>query len=387
VNHVLRLLAVLALTAPFAAPSVAQTNAAGTSQPATAPATQPTSAPLPRAGDGTPLLATFDDTEITEGQIDRLLGLSGDEGTPNVPEEQLQQLRQSALHRLILRKLYESYAADQPGFVTQEEVDAIRKERTEQLEKRGHTLEEAMKARHLTEEDVDAIFLAEAVDQKLRTAAASDEKVTQYYENHQDEFDGTKVLAKHILLRVDKLLSTPAEREAAKEKLEQIKADVQAGKITFDDAIRQYSDDPGAARGVSLPAFTRHGRMVEPFAAAAFALKNEGDISDPVKTAYGYHIIQLVGRENGEPQAIDSPMTKRTITNALLQTARETLIDDQLAAHHVTVYLEYVKPPKRPAIRRPVNVQRRTSPPPRRTPGTRPPPPMPPGGPSAPPSP
>jgi len=80
----------------------------------------------------------------------------------------------------------------------------------------------------------------------------------------------------------------------AKAKAEQLIARIKGGE-DFGKVAAKESDDIGSAQeGGDLGSFTR-GRMVAPFEQAAFALK-EGEISGPVRSQFGYHIIQLTGR-------------------------------------------------------------------------------------------
>lgn len=73
-----------------------------------------------------------------------------------------------------------------------------------------------------------------------------------------------------------------------------IKKDITSGNITFEEAAMQYSLCPSGQNGGDLGYFTRQ-QMVQQFADTAFDLK-EGEISDPVGTKFGWHIIKTTGR-------------------------------------------------------------------------------------------
>lgn len=106
----------------------------------------------------------------------------------------------------------------------------------------------------------------------------TEEEIQKYYEDNSQMFksDAT-VSAKHIL--VDDL-----------EQMEEIKVEITNG-MSFEEAAQKYSKCPSASQGGSLGNFTR-GRMVPEFEDAAFALQ-VGEISEPVKTQFGYHLIQI----------------------------------------------------------------------------------------------
>jgi peptidyl-prolyl cis-trans isomerase C len=116
----------------------------------------------------------------------------------------------------------------------------------------------------------------------------TEEEIQKYYEDNSQMFksDAT-VSAKHIL--VDNL-----------EQMEEIKVEITNG-MSFEEAAQKYSKCPSASQGGSLGNFTR-GRMVPEFEDAAFALQ-VGEISEPVKTQFGYHLIQI---DEKNPEGVKS---------------------------------------------------------------------------------
>ena len=103
------------------------------------------------------------------------------------------------------------------------------------------------------------------------------------------------VTVEHILIKTPKN-ATAADIAKAQVKADSIYQLVKKG-ADFEDLAAQYSDDKGSANnGGKLEPFTT-GKMVMPFQEAAFALKNPGDYSAPVQTAYGWHIIRLLEKK------------------------------------------------------------------------------------------
>lgn len=135
---------------------------------------------------------------------------------------------------------------------------------------------------------------------------ATDDELRRFFIRNADAFNGTQIRASHILLRVP-VEASPAEKEKVKRRLTDIRAEIVSGKISFADAANKYTEDQNAAdqNGGDLGYFPRRGRFPEDFSAAAFALKKIGDVSQPVETAYGYHLIQLTDRRQGEDVKFD----------------------------------------------------------------------------------
>ncbi|MCP4402383.1 MAG: hypothetical protein GY801_34390 [bacterium] len=130
----------------------------------------------------------------------------------------------------------------------------------------------------------------------------TEEEIRQYYEANESEFNkGKEVNARHILLRT----ASDADEEtlaSVKAKAEELLSQLQDG-ADFAELAKEHSEDPGSApEGGDLGFFTE-GRMVPEFEEAAFALA-KGEISELVKTQFGYHIIKVEDiREAADPYA------------------------------------------------------------------------------------
>lgn len=95
----------------------------------------------------------------------------------------------------------------------------------------------------------------------------------------------------HIMIRsADQ--DSPEKKAAAEKKIQEAYARVKSGELSFSDAALKYSDDEATnAKGGELPMFGT-GKMIDTFEDQAFALKNDGDISTPFRTPYGWHIVK-----------------------------------------------------------------------------------------------
>jgi len=84
-----------------------------------------------------------------------------------------------------------------------------------------------------------------------------------------------------------------------------LKARLTADPSQFDALVVKYSDDPSKKTNAGKFLNVKHGQMVKPFEAAAFALTTPGQISDPVETEFGYHLIRLDRRHKSELPPFD----------------------------------------------------------------------------------
>ncbi|MBT8357097.1 MAG: hypothetical protein HKO79_12580 [Desulfobacterales bacterium] len=116
------------------------------------------------------------------------------------------------------------------------------------------------------------------------------DELLDYYETNRDEFYTPKTVeASHILIKVAKDADAKAV-EKAKNRATEIMEMAKEGK-DFADLAKKYSEGPTRFKGGSLGAFRKEA-MVKPFSDKAFSMKS-GEISEPVRTSFGWHIIKV----------------------------------------------------------------------------------------------
>lgn len=130
----------------------------------------------------------------------------------------------------------------------------------------------------------------------------SDDELRKLYASSLDRYrTGERVMARHILLMTQNKSADDTKKLEAKaaDLLKQVKA---GGD--FAEVAKKNSDDPGSApKGGDLGWVTK-GQMVPNFEATAFSLK-KGEISNVIKTEYGFHIVQVTDREDARVKPFD----------------------------------------------------------------------------------
>ncbi len=141
-------------------------------------------------------------------------------------------------------------------------------------------------------EQVRVEYVTFSVDSLLPEIKLDEADVRKFYQDHQSEFGIQEQRhAAHILFSLPADASD-ADRQAASDKAGQVLKEIRKSPGKFAELARKYSQDAGSAEnGGDLGMVTR-GMMVKPFEDAVFNLK-PGEISDVVKSEFGFHIIQL----------------------------------------------------------------------------------------------
>jgi peptidyl-prolyl cis-trans isomerase D len=165
---------------------------------------------------------------------------------------------------------------------------------------------------------------------RQNTTVTDDDLKAAYQANIQQFQVPNRVHVQHILLNT--VGKPDAEVDEIKKKAEDILAQAKKKGSNFEDLAKKYSEDPGSKTKGGDIGWIIQGQTVPEFEKTAFSL-NKGDVSDLVKTQYGFHIIKVLDKESAHTKTLDE--VKETIRpTLLLQKADKNAQDlsDKIAA-------------------------------------------------------
>ena len=183
----------------------------------------------------------------------------------------------------------------------------------------------------IPEKRVVRYALLDLTQLRQNTVVTDDELNEAYKQNIQQFQVQNRVHAEHILLLTTGG-KTDAEVAEIKKKAEDILAQAKKKGANFEDLAKKYSEDPGSkAKGGDL-GWVLPGQMVPEFEKATFSLK-VGEISDLIKTQYGFHIIKVLEKETAHTKTFDEvkdQLRPTLLLNEVDQVASKTA--DQMSA-------------------------------------------------------
>ncbi|GAK59357.1 PpiC-type peptidyl-prolyl cis-trans isomerase [Candidatus Vecturithrix granuli] len=285
------------------------------------------------------IVAVVNRKVITESQLqDAERQFAAQAGTT----EQTQERRKNVLDMLIENELIRQKAEEADILVNDEELNAALydiKQRNnllsdEQLKQailqEGNTWEEFL-------EDIrEQIKLAKLVNREVRSQVdISEEEVELYYQTHQGEFDqaAPTVHIRHILLPLKENAGT-GDVEAAQKLANNLVQQLRAG-ADFAEMAKQYSEHPSAQNGGELGTF-KEGELAPPFD-IAFTMEG-GEISDPVRSDLGFHIIFVEEKTGGQQATFEK--AKTLIRRKLFEQKSNALYQKWITKLKETAYIE-----------------------------------------------
>ncbi len=278
-------------------------------------------APVKKEDDSNKILATVNGENINQKDVNLILTRFGNQ----ISEEQLPAITKQILDGLITQKLIMQFIRDnkiEPAKATIDaELNKVREEIKSNPSLANQTLEQVLESHGSSIDDLKKDITISLSLEKYLGKELDDQKLKAHFEQNKAAYDETEIKASHVLVDT-RTMKTDEELAQAKDKINKARAEVVAGK-DFADIAKQYSDCPSKEKGGDLGFFKRKGQMVEPFAAAAFALK-VGQVSDPVKTNFGYHIIKVTEIKQGKDVKFDD--IKQSVKQDILQEKAQVLI-------------------------------------------------------------
>ena len=293
--------------------------------PAEAPAPE---APALSAEEAAVVVAKVNGTDITEGEIQKVLGMFRKQMGGRVPPEQfeaaLPRLRERIVEELVMRQIMLGEVAKQGISLSDSEFAEIKNELAAELPP-GTTLDAYMAETGTTETEMrEQMAVRKMIMAKAESVAKpSDEEIQKFYDENKEGFtQGESVAASHILIKVD-----PTDDEAAKTakraRLEDLRKQILAG-ADFAELAQANSDCPSASSGGDLGSFGR-GQMVPEFEDAAFS-QPVGSVGEIVETQFGFHLVKVT--EHLEAKATDFGEAKTRISDILYSQKQQDVVKE-----------------------------------------------------------
>lgn len=198
------------------------------------------------------------------------------------------------------------------------EVDLAVGNLQERIEQRKETLDQYLQKQGLSEFELRQKIGWQISWSRYLNRYLTEKNYQSFFDEHRRDFDGTQLHVAHVLLPV----SAQANAETIQrqeEVIKEIREQIVSGKITFVEAAKKFSQSPTASQGGDLGWIERREPMSEEFSAAAFRLK-KGEVSRPVRSSFGFHLISCRDIKAGKKQwqQVREPLRK-AITSYLFQ--------------------------------------------------------------------
>ncbi|MEZ6114269.1 MAG: peptidylprolyl isomerase [Pirellulaceae bacterium] len=230
--------------------------------------------------------------------------------------ESRRKLFDATSEQLIKQRRIIAYLRQRELAASKEDVDfAVERLRAEQS-KLGREWDSYLRQQRLTDSQLRDRLTWQISWQRYLERFLTDENLARYFEKHRPHFDGSQFHVAHIVIRPH---DGPSESawQAARQRATDVYQKIMNDELTFAEAARQYSESPTGEDGGDIGKIERHQPMPESFSKAAFELK-VGEVSRPVATSVGIHIIHCLAIEPGKKTWRESRRDLETAVTAYL---------------------------------------------------------------------
>ena len=241
------------------------------------------------------VVATVNGKKITQADLANRL-----EAFRNTDAETLNTIKQEIIDQLITDILLEEFI-DKQGLVVapeeiEREVNQIRSNITGNQKDSGQSLEKVLAAIGSNIGEFKSSIKHSLALGKYFNNKIDDKTLEKYFDGNKSLFNGESVKVCHILIDT-RDMKTQEELSHTLEQIKSIKREIDSG-AAFDEMAKKYSNCPSAQNGGDLGFIQRKGNLAKSFLDTAFSLRT-GQVSDPVQTEFGYHLIKVTEKKEG----------------------------------------------------------------------------------------
>lgn len=267
-----------------------------------------------------------------------------------IPPDRIARIEQNILKRLVEQELI-NQAVKEAGVVVPAEDLAKGFEEYKQRFQSEEQFENYLKHGRVTKESIEQRIQErrslELLLEKKGEMTVSDAEAQDFYtKNERFYTEKAGIRASHILIKLPEN-ATPDDDAKAMEKVKLAQERLKKGE-EFDKIATEMSEGPAANKGGDLGFFSQ-GRMVKEFEDVAFKMK-VGEVSEPVKTRFGYHIIKLTDRREDRKKPFEEVKEQivKSLQNKKFFTERRKLLADLEKAAKIEKFIAE-PPPEAPA--------------------------------------
>ena len=244
------------------------------------------------ADDATRVLVKVNGKAITAGDVEFAAT------TQHVKPEERAAREPLLVERLIERQLVRDFLAGRKIAASADDVQFQIQHAESVLKKLGEDPEAFLAKLGYTSERLKSELSLPLAWQIYIRQTVTTPQIREHFDKHRTELDGTQLRARQVFL---KLAAGASEADvAAKTKpLKDLRAQIVSGKLSFADAAKQFSEAPSKEQGGDVSRFGFRGKLPAPVTRAAFALKVD-EISEPIVSPFGVHLIQVTERHPGD---------------------------------------------------------------------------------------
>lgn len=277
------------------------------------------------------VVAEVNGTKITKHQLELEVSRQLEQELGYYNQVQQQELRRKVLARMVERELL-LQAGRSAGFVPSAEdladfMDSLKRSFPNHASFLGELEKHGMDERTFTSGIRDDLTIKNYVQKTLFAGIhVDDAEAKEKFLAEQEVYrQPEEVHVRHILFKVAENAG-PEAVSRAEQLAQRVAAEVKSGSVDFGFLAKKYSEAPNSGQGGDLGFVTRN-QLDEQFSQAAFLLK-DGEISGPVRTKFGFHIIKVEERRGGNVPEYSA--VKDKVLAGLVSEKQEKILAGQL---------------------------------------------------------